>query len=127
MLEKQSEKSSYTVNSKWLILFVEKQFKRRNFTHEIIEIFKKLTDKKMLVPIENDSKENTRLNKFLIENVFEPSIPAEFKTLIETIYQSNFIKRNSTLTEYAMLKLIENQEFDEALEYYKFNLNMNAT
>ena len=79
----------------------------------------------MLRQYESGSRESQALNKFLIENVYVESIPDDFKILVETIFQSNFIPRSSSLTDLVMLKFLENKKLDQALEYYKFNLKEN--
>jgi hypothetical protein len=125
LIEKSNESLGYKISGSRLIFFLKKQFDRRNFTHEITEIFSKLSDKKILIQYESNSQEFKALNTFLIENVYATSLPDEFKILVETIYQSNFIPRNSSLTDLVMLKFIENKKLDKAFEYYKFNLTEN--
>ncbi|RNA02415.1 hypothetical protein BpHYR1_000809 [Brachionus plicatilis] len=70
----------------------------------------------------NDQKSLEKMNEFLNGKVFTNLSPSEYKILVECIFESNIISRNSCFGSMVLSKFIESNLNDEALSYFKYNL-----
>ena len=75
----------------------------------------------------DDQKNLDKINKFLNGRIFANLSPLEYKNLVECIFDSNIISRNTCFASSVLLRLIDSNQIDEAFDYFKFNLIQHKT
>jgi hypothetical protein len=117
MIEK-SEIIPHTPNKFKLISYLDTLVNNKIGIKQIQQIFEKLSWSTQ----SNDRDELKDNIKLLLIKLYQNSNPDEFKDLVETMFNSNFIRPNVLYADLVMLKLIEFNKFDDVLDYFKLYL-----